>query len=645
MESILTRCSQGRQTVFETSISDIGGGGATLYALNCGIRPRNPAVGDFLYDFSAQTVSIYYKNEWKNITISQVQSRVFHPKGPESVAAFTGNALPYWMPSNQNYSGPLNRFDDIEALLTRFQDCVDLNEIAMKITEVVEVTDQERLECHKRNAVEDEVLEDTEHNCHEPKRQRQTGRFEKESKSSRRLLSLVGISEETGTVQWDAGFETYLPFVGKSCHKDQESTIVTKLAQSRSSERSGSEHCEYDEERIQSTWTHLTDQIRSFLRESTSVVVRGWTPELSMTLSKQNMLNRFGDLGQRCQWVDGSIVAANRESETTVDVHKTTTLKQFVDLTESPQVCGNFLDSKDVNPNHPWWIDPLMDSTMAWNQTLYLRLTQTSNKRNEPRLNVTTEGPFFVPAATWSSQGWRLVTHPGFVTFPHHDCCGLCTYVVGNLGAKIWGIIRPKRTLCPTSCENLKKVFDQAAWPSQGTFFSDADVATICLEEGDVMFQPPGVLHAVYETMHLTRAVSSLLPVQDGESLTNDERRGFMRTIRRMLIALRYRSEPRKIAKRSLLSLLIMIIDWDRNQNINNRGNGNPTLLEARGEVTYATQCAKSLLRWMKIDVDKARTFVDNSGPYYSSGDETIELPAVPSKGRDPLFPSLKGVK
>ncbi|KAG9309164.1 hypothetical protein JVU11DRAFT_10875 [Chiua virens] len=673
--------SQGRPTLFKTSIRDVGGGAATLYALNGGTRPRNPTVGDFLYDFSARTVSIYYTNEWKNVTISQINSRVFHPEGPKSMVAITTNALLYWMPSNQNNGRPPNRFDDIEALLKRFEDCVCSSEINVKIMEVVEVTAQEGLERPKRNAIEENFLEDSERNDRQSKRQRQTGRLDKEFESSR-FLSSVGIPEGTGIVGWDAGFKTYLPFAGKGCLEDRETLLVTKLAQSRSSERSGSENCgpepgsfavrdlvveleldpvlknagEYDEERVQSTWTQFTNQIRSLLRESTSVVVRGWTPEPRMTLSKKNLFNLFGDLGQRCQWLEGRLVASNRESEKIVDPHQTTTLKDFVDLMDSPQVCGNFLDSKDINPSRPWWIDPLIDSTTAWNQTLYLRLTQTSNKRNEPRLNVATQGPFFIPAATWSSQGWRLVTHPGFVTFPHHDCCGLCTYIVGNSGAKIWGIIRPKRNLCPTSCENLKTAFDQAAWPSQGKFFSNADVATVCLEEGDVMFQPPGVLHTVYtpvpsiftggyffsyETLHLTRAVSSLLPVQHDESLTNDERPGFMRTLCRMLIALRYRSEPRKLGKRSLLSLLIMIIDWNRNQNIINRGNGNPTLLEARGEVTYASQCAQSILRWMKVDVDQARNYVDKSGPYYSGGEETIVLPAVPKNGKDPLFPSL----
>ncbi|KAG8221214.1 hypothetical protein J3R82DRAFT_2792 [Butyriboletus roseoflavus] len=83
--------------------------------------------------------------------------------------------------------------------------------------------------------------------------------------------------------------------------------------------------------------------------------------------------------------------------------------------------------------------------------------------------------------------------------------------------------------------------------------FSEADVATVCLEEGDIMFQPPGVLHSIYtpvpsifnggyfynyETMHLTRAALSSSSEEDKNSLTNDHRPGYFRTLCRMVIAL-----------------------------------------------------------------------------------------------------------
>lgn len=186
-------------------------------------------------------------------------------------------------------------------------------------------------------------------------------------------------------------------------------------------------------------------------------------------------------------------------------------------------------------------------------------------------------------------------------------------------------------------------------------------------------FQPPGILHAVYtpvpavfrggyfynyETMHLTRAVLSLNSLDDEESLTNDDRPGFLRTLARMLIALRYRSEPRKIiyskyktfltcftgeiGKRSLLSLILIIMEHEKLQ----RGKGKsdqPSVLtkEEGGELAFAVDTAESILKWINFTVEEAREYVDTQGPYYSGGCERVEIPALREGEEDPVFPSL----
>lgn len=248
---------------------------------------------------------------------------------------------------------------------------------------------------------------------------------------------------------------------------------------------------DYDDDNVEPAWEALLGEIRSHMAHSTSVVVRGWNPVLSMKLSKEFMALHFGSLGQRCQWVDGVLLAANREAEEEFPVHfhQTTTLKTFVDLVQDTTTCGNFLDGKDISPSPPMWVTPLLDSTVAWNQTMHLGFTQkVQNKRKTPLpVVIKAEGPTVIRSPTWSSQGWRLVTHPGYVTFPHHDCCGMCTYVIGMSGAKIWGVIRPKRDACPQDLQGLYKVFyDATDMCPQGTF-AHADVATVCLERGDIM--------------------------------------------------------------------------------------------------------------------------------------------------------------
>ena len=161
-------------------------------------------------------------------------------------------------------------------------------------------------------------------------------------------------------------------------------------------------------------------------------------------------------------------------------------MEKFVDLIKDTNTCGNFLDGKDTNPVIPMWATPLLHSTTAWNNTMHLRFSQKLY-RKVPHVVIQRSAPTAIRSTTWSSQGWRLVTHPGFLTMPHHDCCGMCTYVIGNSGAKIWAVMRPKRKLCPDSLESLHEVYTSAADFSEEGTFCNADIVTVCLEEGDVM--------------------------------------------------------------------------------------------------------------------------------------------------------------
>jgi hypothetical protein len=49
----------------------------------------------------------------------------------------------------------------------------------------------------------------------------------------------------------------------------------------------------------------------------------------------------------------------------------------------------------------------------------------------------------------WQQQNWELHTHGSFLSYPHHDAAGLCTYVYVKLGAKLWALFCPKIT-CET---------------------------------------------------------------------------------------------------------------------------------------------------------------------------------------------------
>jgi hypothetical protein len=306
-----------------------------------------------------------------------------------------------------------------------------------------------------------------------------------------------------------------LKFVSKCIVQDQEGIAVKELAKRPSVERSGSERCgpepesfrvrdlvveltvdpvlrnqgEGDAEVKDRVWKELVDNIRSLMAQSISVIVRGWTPALSLRFSKASIALQFGNLGQICQWVEGVLYAADDGGSETVTIHKTTTMEQFIDLVDDPTICGNFLDGKDTNSSAPMWSTPLLDSTVAWNQTMHLRFTQGAQKKDGgyPDLVFAQKGSTVIRSTTWTSQGWRLLTHAGYFTFPHHDCCGLCTYVVANAGAKIWAVMRPKSGICPKSLEGLFKALRSGTEFSLEDLYSKVDIVTVCLEEGDVM--------------------------------------------------------------------------------------------------------------------------------------------------------------
>ena len=64
----------------------------------------------------------------------------------------------------------------------------------------------------------------------------------------------------------------------------------------------------------------------------------------------------------------------------------------------------------------------------------------------------------------------------------------MCTYVIGTSGAKVWCVMRPKRDLCPKDVEGLSNAFHTATDMSPDGTFPGADLATVVLEAGDVMW-------------------------------------------------------------------------------------------------------------------------------------------------------------
>ncbi|KAH7904348.1 hypothetical protein BJ138DRAFT_1119503 [Hygrophoropsis aurantiaca] len=631
--------------------------------------------GNFFYNCFTGSFSLYASDAWERVDIPRINTQVRHPGGLKSTIGITSRALPCWKPvDGQVYGSSVQcRFGTVDELLGHFRTTFDASKVKVRVkvrSSAAEVSGSSV----KRAREETSDHGRSEGSGFSNKRQKQKGKQREERQVfgakdlSQFVRSTAGFPDSCESVDWDAGFRTHAPFAGTHMTPNKELQVVKDIAGRPSLEcsaRSGSvsERCgsgtdafqvrdlvveleldpalrnpaEHSIDDVHEAWSTLVDTIANHMAGYRSVVIRGWKKELPLCFDDVSIGLQMGDLGQRCEWIDGILMALARDDSADIAIHRRSSLKQFLDLTGDPTICGNFLDAKNVNPSPPQIITPLLDSTTAWNQTLYMRLVAEKKKKkgvSSTQSLVEESPPIAVRTSNWTSAGWRLVTHPGFVTFPHHDCCGMGTYVVGDVGCKIWAVMRPKRS---TTLQGRKRrpsrVPAGGNRPKKAILCSSHQACyTACTHRSSVF---SGGYFYNYNTMHLTRAVLSMVKHQH---LTNDSRPGYFRTLCRMVIALRYRSGPRKFNKRSLLSLLLIILHRNKYGWKLPSGAGQTVLAEEEsGEMTVANNFAAQILKWLNMTVNQAKQYVDGFSAYYEPGDEEVVLPAV-VEGKDPVL-------
>lgn len=99
------------------------------------------------------------------------------------------------------------------------------------------------------------------------------------------------------------------------------------------------------------------------------------------------------------------------------------------------------------------------------------------------------------------------------------------------------------------------------------------------------------------------------------------------------------------IGKRSLISLALIILDHEQcEQHRQNEKDASGLADEERGELAFASECAKALLKFMGFTVTGAQEFVDGQGPYYSDGDEKVVIPGLHKGVPDPIFPDMNDI-
>lgn len=86
---------------------------------------------------------------------------------------------------------------------------------------------------------------------------------------------------------------------------------------------------------------------------------------------------------------------------------------------------------------------------------------------------------------------------------------------------------------------------------------------------------------------------------------------------------------------------MLIILDWSEGNPHSKNTSGVEE--EERAELSFARLTARNLLKWLKMSVQEAKTFVEES-PYYSPGTERVEIPALADGTPDTIFPDMKGV-
>ncbi|EPQ53252.1 hypothetical protein GLOTRDRAFT_131526 [Gloeophyllum trabeum ATCC 11539] len=325
-------------------------------------------------------------------------------------------------------------------------------------------------------------------------------------------------------------------------------------------------------------------------------------------------------------------------------IHSENTLGEFIDMAtrpgtqRRPKVCGNLLDP--YAPSHagtPWFIAALNEQYLAMYQ------------------NRMTDFAFPPPDSEEARElleqlvMWDLLTHAGFVLHTHHDAGGAATWMAIRDGVKFWTLLKI-RTEGLKSREEVRDRFDTAAKMSLHQLVHDCNmverIGTICLVPGDVLIQPPNIMHCIYTPIktlatgghfycynlcHLTE-LSCDIDRLYGDVTTNPAAQRLIHNLALALPNLADKTLPRV----PFLALALMVLD-SKTYEAPTKGLGSAQyypegqyLREVRGETAYAQQVVTAVLKGNCItsDVNKIREMVHKrlGGELLDPGKSRISL-------------------
>jgi hypothetical protein len=142
----------------------------------------------------------------------------------------------------------------------------------------------------------------------------------------------------------------------------------------------------------------------------------------------------------------------------------------------------------------------ISDDCRAWEVThhdSYAHLSarvmdkEPTKKTLKPLMPTTEQGvmgPQVVRIDSLYMLRWTLLTHGGYVTYPHVDANGLLSWLCSDFGVKIWAILNPKYAADDdTRAKHFRLHGKMMNSPVSWTFEEASDMYTTFLSPGDVL--------------------------------------------------------------------------------------------------------------------------------------------------------------
>ncbi|EPQ51304.1 hypothetical protein GLOTRDRAFT_133175 [Gloeophyllum trabeum ATCC 11539] len=338
------------------------------------------------------------------------------------------------------------------------------------------------------------------------------------------------------------------------------------------------------------------------------------------------------------------------------DLHLELKLGDFIaaatepDSEDSPKMCGNLLDSHSVDWSAmPWVITDINEQATTVYQNRrdwHIRLNKNAEGKEiaEPE---TFSGPQSMHPDGWQLQMWDLFTHGGFFTRIHHDAAGAGTWMAIRVGGKMWNLVDVSQQGI-RSRDRLVDRFYHATDLFTGTPSQPVPhkAITVCLQCGDILIQPPNIMHCVYtpvksiatgghfymySSMHLTQ-FGCRVDHRKGGWTTNQVHPGASHLMINMALALPNFSD-KPMLKVPFLGLARLILDRDAYEpSLDGVGTARyyPQDIQHReelGELDKVKKIIQAVLEANNIPLSQVDILLQSLGrDYKDPGDEQMDL-------------------